>query len=126
LAEALPCNVALHCEVAPGAIDAGAQDTETDDTVLAAEVAMYCEPPQAAQHSRTVLAAKTHATLRPRTSSLAFIQGSNRSLYAPVQTAHSAPREQCALLFCLVFHESLDAGRRRGFVSKKPDTESQP
>jgi len=90
LAEPLPCNVALHCEVAPGAIDAGAQDTETDDTVLATEVAMCCEPPQAAQHSRIVLAAKTHATLRPRISSLAFMHGSNRSLHAPAQKAHSA------------------------------------
>jgi len=36
------------------------------------------------------------------------------------------PREHCALLFCLVFHESLDAGRRRGFVSQKLEFEFQP
>jgi len=54
---ALP--VTLHCDVAPGAIDAGVQEIETEVAVGDCETVVGEELPQPALHSRTVPAAKT-------------------------------------------------------------------
>jgi hypothetical protein len=73
-----PPSVALHCDVSPGAIDAGEQETETDVTVGDCETMGWEELPQPLPHSRTVPAAKAHATLQPRKSLPAFMHGSSR------------------------------------------------
>lgn len=73
-----PPKVALHCEVSPGAIDAGVQETETDVTVGDCETVAGEELPQPALHSRTVPAAKAHATIF---EVVAFMHGSGRCVW---------------------------------------------
>lgn len=70
-----PPTMALHCDVAPGATDAGVQETETDVETGDCEMVLGDELPQPALHKITVPAAKAHATRQPRKSLRALMHG---------------------------------------------------